>query len=310
MIAQEYKNQVQLLLKIIPAVAEQKCFALHGGTAINLFVLDMPRLSVDIDLTYLPLQERTQTLKDINDALLAIKAKLETTIPNLRVSTKIQEGAAVKLLCDDGTANVKIEVNTVKRGVLTHPTILPIRDKVQEAFGMFAAMPVVPEDELWGGKICAALDRQHPRDLFDIFNYFKMGNKLETSRRGFMFMLLGHDRPFHEVLSPSMQNQEDAFARKFAGMTTEPFTYADLEETRERLCANIVDILTDQDRKLLLSFTECAPNWDGYEAFKDFPSIRWKQQNLAKFKRQSPDRHAMQVEALKEILFTPQKYAQ
>ena len=304
MIAQEYKNQVQLLLKIIPAVAEQKCFALHGGTAINLFVLDMPRLSVDIDLTYLPLQDRAQTLQGINSALLAIKAKLEATIPNIRVSTKTQEGSEVKLLCDDGTANVKIEVNTVKRGVLTQPTILPIRDKVQDAFGMFAAMPVVPEDELWGGKICAALDRQHPRDLFDIFNYFAMGNKLETSRRGFMFMLFGHDRPFHEVLSPSMQNQEEAFARKFAGMTTEPFAYADFEQTREKLCAGIIGILTEQDRKLLVSFTECAPEWGDYAALQDFPSIRWKLQNLEKFKRQQPERHALQVNALK-ALFLP-----
>ena len=199
---------------------------------------------------------------------------------------------------------MKIEVNTVKRGVLTQPTILPIRDKVQDAFGMFAAMPVVPEDELWGGKICAALGRQHPRDLFDIFNYFKLGNKLETSRTGFMFMLLGHDRPFHEVLSPSMQNQEDAFARKFTGMTTEPFAYADFEQTREKLCAGIIGILTEQDRKLLVSFTECAPEWGNYAALQDFPSIRWKLQNLEKFKRQQPERHALQVNALK-ALFLP-----
>lgn len=303
MITQEYKNQVQLLLKIIPAVDEQKCFALHGGTAINLFVLDMPRLSVDIDLTYLPLQDRETTLRGIDSALMAIKAKIEATIPNIRVTTKTQEGSEVKLICDDRTANVKIEVNTVKRGVLTQPTMLPIRDKVQNEFGMFAAMNVVPEDELWGGKLCAALDRQHPRDLFDVANYFAMGNKLETSKRGFMFALLGHDRPFHEVLSPSSQNQKDAFARKFEGMTSEPFTYADFEKTRERLFTSILDILSEQDRKLLLSFTECAPNWDGYEAFQDYPSIQWKLQNLEKFKRASPERHAVQVTALEELLF-------
>ncbi|MFC3052285.1 nucleotidyl transferase AbiEii/AbiGii toxin family protein [Kordiimonas pumila] len=304
MITQEYKNQVQLLLKIIPAVAEQKCFALHGGTAINLFVLDMPRLSVDIDLTYLPLQNREQSLQGINDALLAIKAKLEANVPGIKISSKVQENADVKLICDDGTANVKIEVNTIKRGVLSQPSILPVTDAVQEEFGMFAAMPVVPEDELWGGKICAALDRQHPRDLFDMFKYFAMGNKLEVSRKGFMFMLMGHDRPFHEVLSPSRQNQEDAFTRKFAGMTSEPFTYADYEQTREKICNNILDILTDEDRKLLVSFTDCTPEWGEFAVFEKYPSIRWKLQNLEKFKRQQPKKHAAQVKQLKELLFT------
>lgn len=304
MITQEYKRQVQLLLKIIPAVAEQKCFALHGGTAINLFVLDMPRLSVDIDLTYLPLQNRKQSLQGINDALLAIKAKLEATIRGIRVSSKVQENADVKLICDDGTANVKIEVNTVKRGVLNQPSILTVKDSVQEEFGMFAAIPVVPEDELWGGKICAALDRQHPRDLFDMFKYFQMGNKLEVSRMGFMFMLMGHDRPFHEVLSPSKKNQKDAFTKKFIGMTSEPFTYAEYEQTREKLCDNILDILTEQDRKLLVSFTDCAPDWGEFAVFEQYPSIRWKLQNLEKFKCQQPDRHAEQVKSLNELLYT------
>lgn len=302
MIGQEYKNQVELLLKVMPAVSEQDCFALHGGTAINLFVLDMPRLSVDIDLTYLPLQSRADTLKGIDTALMAIKAKLEATIPNIRVATKTQEGAEVKLLCDDRKAAIKIEVNTVKRGVLTQPTLLPIRDKVQDEFGMFAAMHVVPEDELWGGKICAALDRQHPRDLFDMSQFFTLENTLETVKNGFMFALLGHDRPFHEVLHPSKQNQKDAFVRKFEGMTSEPFTYDDFEKAREKLCNSIVGILTEQDRKLLVSFTECTPNWDGYEGLQRYPSISWKLQNLEKFKRNSPDRHAMQVKALEELL--------
>jgi hypothetical protein len=42
-----YKSQVNLLLKVLPYVANENVFALKGGTAINLFVRDMPRLSVD-----------------------------------------------------------------------------------------------------------------------------------------------------------------------------------------------------------------------------------------------------------------------
>jgi predicted nucleotidyltransferase component of viral defense system len=55
-----YKMKVGLLLRIIPILSKEECFAIHGGTAINLFLLDMPRYSVDIDLTYLPIEERNR----------------------------------------------------------------------------------------------------------------------------------------------------------------------------------------------------------------------------------------------------------
>ena len=85
---QKYKNQVRLLLRVLPYVAEEKCFALHGGTAINLFVRNMPRLSVDIDLTYLPLEDRQATLKNIADALERIKARIEDVLPNAQILYK------------------------------------------------------------------------------------------------------------------------------------------------------------------------------------------------------------------------------
>ena len=53
---EHYRNQAQLLVDVLPYVAQQEVFALKGGTAINLFHRDLPRLSVDIDLTYLPVQ--------------------------------------------------------------------------------------------------------------------------------------------------------------------------------------------------------------------------------------------------------------
>lgn len=52
-----YKDQVKLLLDVLPLVSKGQCFALHGGTAINLFIRNMPRLSVDIDITYLPIED-------------------------------------------------------------------------------------------------------------------------------------------------------------------------------------------------------------------------------------------------------------
>jgi len=55
MARERYMRQVALLVRTLPYIARHEAFALKGGTAINLFYRDMPRLSVDIDLTYLPL---------------------------------------------------------------------------------------------------------------------------------------------------------------------------------------------------------------------------------------------------------------
>jgi hypothetical protein len=72
-----YKNQVALLLEVLPVLNDFKCFALKGGTAINLFIHDMPRLSVDIDLTYLPIESRDVFLPNIEVELLKMKQLIE-----------------------------------------------------------------------------------------------------------------------------------------------------------------------------------------------------------------------------------------
>ena len=96
MIESRYKNQVELLLDVLPSVAAEKCFAMHGGTAINLFVRDMPRLSVDIDLTYLPIEDRPTTLSNITAALRGVQDRLRTRQPDMRVTLNEQ---MAKLLC-------------------------------------------------------------------------------------------------------------------------------------------------------------------------------------------------------------------
>lgn len=71
-----FYKQVGLLVQLLPIVGQQRCFALKGGTAINLFVRDLPRLSVDIDLAYLPMTDRDQALTEIDAALKAIAAEI------------------------------------------------------------------------------------------------------------------------------------------------------------------------------------------------------------------------------------------
>jgi hypothetical protein len=83
-----YFKQAQLMLRVMPHIGAEKCFALKGGTAINFFVRDMSRLSVDIDLTYLPLEPRGVTLVNIGEALQRVAAAIRKSVPGAIV----QEG--------------------------------------------------------------------------------------------------------------------------------------------------------------------------------------------------------------------------
>lgn len=95
-----YRQQVALLIRVLPFVAKERAFALKGGTAINLFVRDMPRLSVDIDLTYLPIQDRATSLAAINAAMQGIKERIERGIPAVSVnaSRSVDEDIITKLI--------------------------------------------------------------------------------------------------------------------------------------------------------------------------------------------------------------------
>ncbi len=176
MINQSYISQTDLLLQVMPHIATEKTLALKGGTAINLFLRKMPRLSVDIDLTYLPFDNRETALTNIADSLERIRERIKKSIPEASVNKRALEGNDVKLLVQSRKAQIKIEVNTITRGHLHPARLLQVNDTVQERFKKFAAIQVVSNASLFGGKICAALDRQHPRDLFDVHLLFQEYN--------------------------------------------------------------------------------------------------------------------------------------
>lgn len=179
---QKYKAQVQLLLQILPFVSEEESFALHGGTAINLFYFDMPRLSVDIDLTYLPIEDRDNSLKNIGEALENIQRRIKQIYPQLNVE-HIEHTS--KLIISSIDALIKIEVNQIKRGCYTVPSLLRLSEKAQREFNTFCEIQVVESGHLFGGKICAALDRQHPRDLFDVYQLLKTKKSQKQLRKDF-----------------------------------------------------------------------------------------------------------------------------
>lgn len=215
-----YKKQTSLLLDLLPEIAKEDVFALHGGTAINLFCLNMPRLSVDIDLTYIQASDdRNADLREIRSALERVKDRLGERMPLLHFDDPERAGEELKLICTSREVTVKIEVNQINRGIIGGTEFMVLCDKAQETFDKFCEVRVVPHKQLWGGKIVAALDRQHPRDLFDVGNLLRMVGYTPEIKEGTLFFLLCSKRPIAELLNPNMIDQSAVLESQFGGMT-------------------------------------------------------------------------------------------
>lgn len=297
-------DTVRLLLAATPDVFQAPCFALKGGTALNLFVQEMPRLSVDLDLVYAPhATERGAALDEIATALDAAQKRLAAIgiTPEL-ISTK--DGDEVKLLIRRDRSQVKVEVNHVFRG-----TVLPVETRrlVKSARDLFTtelSVPTLAVPELYGSKLVAAMDRQHPRDLYDVRGMYQNFGLNVDIVECFVCYLAGHNRPIHEVLFSRDSNMAPAFENEFVGMTVEPISLAELVATRERLRRELPAALTDVQRRFLLSLASADPEWSLVSCphLSELPALRWKLQNLAKLKKANPQKFKQQAEALKERL--------
>jgi len=290
--AELYRRQVALLIQAIPLVATEPGFALKGGTAINLFVRDMPRLSVDIDLTYLPVADRAASLRGIGAGMRAIGEAIRRGIPGARVSaSKLQgENCITRLIVRADGVQIKIEVTPVLRGCVYEPALRAVSAPVEDRFG-FAEMQVVSFADLYAGKIVAALDRQHPRDLFDVRELLANEGIDGALRKAFIVYLLSHNRPMAEVLAPARLDIAAEFERGFDGMTETPASLDELIAARETLIEAIVGAMPDDHRRFLISVKRGEPDWPlldlpGAEAL---PAVRWRVENLAKLDRKRRD---------------------
>jgi predicted nucleotidyltransferase component of viral defense system len=293
-----YYNQASLLLRVIPEITKDKRFALHGGTAINMFVRNMPRLSVDIDLTYLPIENREQSFEMISAALLEIRERLKIRFPDWQIQHKIE---IHKLVISNREAIIKVEVSPIIRGSLGPVSELQLCEKAQNNFDTFCEIQVVSIGQLYGGKICAAMDRQHPRDLFDIKYLLQNEGIMRDIKEGFLFRLLSSERSIQDVLFPKLQDQRLAFQNQFAGMSMESFSYEEYEHIRETLIQKVHQSLTDSDKSFLIRVKNAEPDWSIYD-FLRFPSIQWKQQNLVKMKAANPLKHKELTDSLRDKL--------
>jgi predicted nucleotidyltransferase component of viral defense system len=292
-----YYRQVQLLVRVLPFVAKEKCFALKGGTAINLFLRDLPRLSVDIDLVYIPIEDRETSLAQIGSALNRIVENLTNVSP--RYSARLLANR-LKIMVDGGGFQVKIEVNPVLRGTVHDPKERDIHPTVAEEFG-FANISVVSVPDLYGGKICAALDRQHPRDIYDVMQLMSGEGITREIFEGFLVYLISHGRPMAELLNPNLQPMDQAFENTFAGMTRNPIKLERLEQARDELINTVQKSLTDTDRQFLLAVKARNPDWSllPLEGIDQLPAVRWKLKNLG---RMSTGQHDNALRKLQAVL--------
>jgi hypothetical protein len=303
MARERYAAQVELLVRAIPIVAEEPDFALKGGTAINLFYRDMPRLSVDIDLTYLPLDDRATALKKIDQAFdrVASAAKKSLGVDAQRADGG--GGGDTRLLLRSKSAEVKVEVSPVLRGTVAPPKTMRVTDAVEENFG-FAEMPVVSFADLYAGKMVAALDRQHPRDLYDIELLYEHEGITDDLFRTFLVYAASSSRPLHELIVPNLIAIDRAFAQEFDGMTVEHVPLKILLGARERLVGDIQSRLDGAPAEFLLSVHDGAPDFDliGLPTAAELPAIRWKQINIERLKTENPKKHAAQRSTLEAAL--------
>jgi predicted nucleotidyltransferase component of viral defense system len=280
----QFTEQARLLVTVLPHVARQRCFALKGGTAINLFFRDLPRLSVDIDLAYVPVEDRDTSLAAIDRALKTIAADIRRAVPHAVVHGSVLSGTTTwfKLIVERGGVRVKIEVTPVLRGSVYPPEVREVAQRTQALFG-YAQVQLLSFEDVYAGKLCAALDRQHPRDLFDVRLLLSVEGITSRLKDAFLVYLLSHHRPMAELLAPTRKDIEAIYNGEFAGMAVERISLESLYAAREELIATVQRVLTDQDRQFLLAVKRGDADWSTFPIpdAERLPAVQWKLHNLS-----------------------------
>lgn len=281
-----YLEQARLLLRLLPLIDKHHDFALKGGTAINFFVRDLPRLSVDIDLTYLPVTSREIALSAIDNMLDDLVAEASRLFPGLKVTMakSPEDGRIHKLILRFAGLSVKIEPSIVLRGSVFGVERRGLTSSAKNMFELSLDAQILSLADLYGGKICAALDRQHPRDLFDIKLLLDGESFTENVRKTFIVYLISHDRSMADLLDPRFQDITGMFNKEFAGMAFVDISIEDLVETRQRLVDKIRTELTDSERRFIFSVKEGNPDWRlfGIPDIDNLPAIKWKLLNISR----------------------------
>jgi len=277
----KYLDQVSTLIDIIPLISNDNRFAIKGGTAINLFLFDMPRLSVDIDLCYLPLTPRDQALNDISQFIRNLSQKVTSLGLKTREKQSVS-GYESTLFILSNKIEVKVEINLVVRGSVYKPALKSLVPKAKDVFKRDVDIQCLDINDLFAGKICAALDRQHPRDFFDLYMYFKQYSYTRELHQAFIVYLLSSKRPMSELIKPNSLDMNSTYEKQFDGMTSIDISCKTLEEVRTQLFDIVSSSFTEEEKEFLISFKRGEPKWDllTIEHLQDFPSVKWKLHNI------------------------------
>ena len=284
-----YIKTVRLLLAVAPTIFKDSPFVLKGGTAINLFLRDMPRLSVDLDLVVADHRlSRDEAFRLISSALDSMAAELSKAGYVCEVGAT-RDGDEVKLFIQQDRTRLKVEVNHVFRGTVLPTGLCSLVPRAQEAFRTDLQLPVLHADELYGSKLVAAMDRQHPRDLFDVMGLYANGGLTPGMVECFVCYLAGHNRPVHEVLFGNEVEITAAFANEFSGMTSDVVTLEALLAVRRRLFVELPAGLTLDQRAFLCGLVSGEPDWRLMQCghLAEMPAIRWKLENIRKLKKRT-----------------------
>lgn len=276
-----YYKQVQLLMSVLPTVAKQACFALKGGTAINLFVRDLPRLSVDIDLTYIEKGDRKESLSKIKQAMQSIQTDLQKR--GFMVSESEKNGVLTRILVSNKETQIKIETTPVMRETVHVPSMQTVTPNVEDQFG-FAEIKMLDFNDLYAGKLCAALDRQHPRDLYDVKLLLENEGISEELKNTFLVYLISSSRPMAELIKPNLKPLREVYEKEFETMTNSPVSLEELIKTREQLINTLQTMLTTFDKKFLLDVKRGTADWTNFyhSHVEQLPAVAWKLKNLDK----------------------------
>ena len=297
-----FMPQARLAVRVLRSVAKENDLALKGGTAINLFFRDLPRLSVDLDLTYVKVAGRDESLAEIREALERISAEVVKSLPGTGVSREaIRTG---KLVVRERATRVTVEVNTVLRGTVLPPLRTRARPAVENLFGDLEAS-VLSFEDCFAGKLVAALDRQHPRDLFDVNLLLAAEGLTRPLLDAFVVYLASHDRPVSEVLSPREKEITQAlFDNEFADMPAEPVSLQPLLQARGDLIEGLKSALLPRHLEFLRSIEALKPDWAlvPFAHARELPAVRWKLQNLERFRKEQPERYAASQDSLSKVL--------
>lgn len=301
----QYKNTVALLIKVAPIVFETPGFALKGGTAINLFMTDMPRLSVDLDVVLTDHRlDRAEALELIEQFISNAEKNISKRF-GLKVIRNTSSSGDVAFTVKSPEDIVKIEVNPVMRGTLKDIVRYSITQPVEDLFKASLTLPLLDKNELYGSKFVAALDRQHPRDLFDVHELYSQGNGITAEMiECFVAYLAVSPRPIDEVLYPNIKDIQYEYEHHFVGMTNDEVPLEHLLQAREQLARDIQSRLSSNHKAFLMSLAAGDPDYSLIDIphLADMPAMRWKVENLQRFARENPSEMEKQARKLEEKL--------